>query len=382
MFQCKARCKNNPLKQCSFNHTSNSIFCSKHKNVIFNSKYNINNPFFSDTDIQNFIIDYQSKNFIINYKKHILIIKYILLQNKFIIPHKDIKSNILIYPLYNIHHIYTNSDYVDIFNTYLHFRKNLKHIIYTQSIFRKNLIYNFNKLKGPAFLNKSKSVNDTDFYTFQSLDNIHYNYFFSFEENSHIYSFDIRSFILLIHKFKSTNPYTRNIISQNIINNSNTIITYLKNNNLYYDFKEDILTVEQENTQFIIKIFQKIDSFGYNTDISWFSNLSISQLNKLWFYLEDIWNFRANLSIQQKNNIINLNQNNSNKPFLMYYKFKNKNIDKLILQKYILSDFDIFISSGITDEFSNVGCLYVLTALSMVSQNCLNSMPWLNQLFI
>lgn len=359
--KCQARCKNNLLKQCTINiNNKDCIFCKKHQNTDINSKYNINNPLYSINEINNFILDF--KNIKKLKKKNIILMKYILYKYNFI----NNTTN------------YTNINIIDLFNNFLYYNNNIKYIIFIQSIIRKNFILYINKLKGPGLLNKNISVNDTDFYTFQSIYKIKYNYFFSYKENSHIYCFDIRSFELLLEKFKSNNPYTRNSINNNIKNNSYKLIKYLKKHNLFKNFNDDILTPEQENTQQIIKIFQKIDSFGYNTNILWFSELSIINLNKLWSYLEDIWNYRANLSFKEKNNIIN----SSIKPFLMYYKYKNTFLDKKILQNYILDDFNIFISSGINKDFSNIGCLYILTALSMVSNNCLNSMPWLNQIFI
>ena len=148
---------------------------------------------------------------------------------------------------------------------------------------------------------------------------------------------------------------------------------------MFIPYEEDILTEEQELDQYIIKIFQKIDTFGYNTNISWFSNLTENNLYKLWFYLEDIWNYRANLSNEEKNNIIN----HSVKPFSIFYKYKHKQINitnKVQLQNHILDDFDLFLSYSKNREYSNIGCLYILTSLSMVSIDCLQTMPWLNQI--
>ena len=53
-----------------------------------------------------------------------------------------------------------------------------------------------------------------------------------------------------------------------------------------------------------LKIFQKIDAFGYNTSIEWFTYLSSIQLRKLWINLEDIWNYRAFLDPITKSRIV------------------------------------------------------------------------------
>ena len=108
------------------------------------------------------------------------------------------------------------------------------------------------------------------------------------------------------------------------------------------------------------------------------------QLRKLWIGLEDIWNYRCNLSLNQKYNIV---QKHKPQPFskfkllqTKYFFNQNKMLDKKKLQETILDDINIFLTSGINADFCNTGCLYVLTAISSVSYECLQAMPWLNQI--
>jgi len=173
------------------------------------------------------------------------------------------------------------------------------------------------------------------------------------------------------------------IISNIVIDNFHKIIKHLENNNISIDFEPEILSDEQIFNQKIIKIFQKIDAFGYNTSIEWFTYLSSIQLRKLWINLEDIWNYRSNLSSNEKNNIVQIIKPQPFSKFKLlntkYFYNINKLINKKKLQESILEDFNIFISSGINDSSSNIGCLYVLTALASVSNECLESMPWLQQ---
>ena len=142
---------------------------------------------------------------------------------------------------------------------------------------------------------------------------------------------------------------------------------------MFHEYLEETLTEEQTFNQYIIQIFQKIDSFGYNTNVDWFKKLSLLSLKKMWINLEDIWNYRSNLSINEKNKIININ---APKPF-KYFKNIHTFGNKKTVQNYILEDIDIFISNGIDNNYSNIGCLYVLTALSSVSNDCLNFMSCL-----
>ena len=45
-------------------------------------------------------------------------------------------------------------------------------------------------------------------------------------------------------------------------------------------------------------IYSYIEQSGYTCQIEWFTNLSIRRLKKLYKQLEDIWNYRSQLSNQ------------------------------------------------------------------------------------
>ena len=62
-------------------------------------------------------------------------------------------------------------------------------------------------------------------------------------------------------------------------------VFYPQKNDIFHEYLEETLTEEQTFNQYIIQIFQKIDKFGYNTSIEWFTKLSIFQLRKLWINL-------------------------------------------------------------------------------------------------
>ena len=384
-MQCIARCKSNPFKQCSFKCTHNKL-CNKHNNE--QNVSTMENKLFTDKQVSEFIKKYTEvlhPNDIL-LKKNIILAKYILQ-----------------YYNYNFNINLKNKDVIIFFKEFI--SNNSKHIIHLnniiklQSLFRKNYVSYINKLKGPGLF--MPCVNETDFYTFEEKNKINYHYFFSFQdEKDSIYFFDIRSFKLLLDNNSNNNstnsnnnsnnsnniinPYNRAIISNTVIQNFNKLIIHLEKNNISIEFEPEILSDEQMFNQKIIKIFQKIDAFGYNTSIEWFTYLSSLQLRKLWIGLEDIWNYRCNLSLNQKYNIV---QKHKPQPFskfkllqTKYFFNQNKMLDKKKLQETILDDINIFLTSGINADFCNTGCLYVLTAISSVSYECLQAMPWLNQI--
>ena len=383
-MQCIARCKSNMFKRCSLKECKNNL-CKKHSNDI--NVITIYDELFNENELNIFLK--QFNNIKISESEKTKIIKKNIIKSKYILE----KYNFLFNSSFNFSFNFslTNKNVIIIFKAFLkyyfNFMENIKQVIKIQSLFRRNYVLKISKLKGPCLFRTC--VNETDFYTFEEKMNINYNYLFSFEdENKSIYFFDIRSFKLLIdnkssYDNKIINPYNRIPISYDIINKYNILIKYLIKNNISIVFEPEILSDEQIFNQKIIQIFQKIDSFGYNTSIEWFGHLSCLQLRKMWLHLEDIWNYRSNLSQIQKNNII---QSIKPQPFSKfklintnYFYISNKLLDKKKLQNTILDDINIFLTSGKDYESSNIGCLYVLTALSLVSKECIDSMPWLSQ---
>lgn len=379
-MQCIARCKSNPFKQCSLNGIHNKL-CKKH-----NQEENIKTidiPLFTKKEMDEFIL-----NTINIFNKNIGKIDKL---DKLIKKNIILAKYILQYYNYNFNVNLKKNEVVILFKQYItennKYILNLHYIIKIQKFFRRNITKNINLLKGPGLF--LPCVNETDFYTFESKNKIKYDYFFSFiDEKKNIYFFDIRSFKLLIdNKFTSNNkiinPYNRSPISIDIIEKYNKLFNYLKKNNISIEFEPEILSEEQLFNQNIIQTFQKIDKFGYNTSIEWFTKLSIFQLRKLWINLEDIWNYRSNLSSNEKNNIIQIIKPQPFSKFKLlntkYFYNIDKSVNKKKLQEAILEDFNIFITSGINESSSNIGCLYVLTALASVSNECIQAMPWLHQ---
>ena len=233
--------------------------------------------------------------------------------------------------------------------------------------------------RGPGFLNKKLCNNDEDFYTFEHKNDIDNNYFFSYKDtDGFIYFFDIRSFKTLIEN-KGDNPYNRKEIPFNAIKAMEFRLNQLEKQNLLCDHEKTQLTPEQEYTQKVLSIFQKIDqlnSFAGGTQVDWFHNLSFVQLKNFYKVLEDIWNYRSELTIDQKRDIVPNNdvfKHNMSKVLHLPHSKKRK------LQNIILDDIDKLISSSESEVHRSTGSYYVLIALVEVSIECANQMPWLIQ---
>lgn len=97
------------------------------------------------------------------------------------------------------------------------------------------------------------------------------------------------------------------------------------------------------------------------------------------FYREllDIWEYRSQIPIETKKNIIHPH----GKPFSVYNFNRFSTYDILKLKKKILNVINDFVTCGIDQASKSLGAFYVLGALTIVSHNAATAMPWLYESF-
>ena len=272
-------------------------------------------------------------------------------------------------------------------------------IITIQKFTRSHIIKKYITLHGPGFYNKTLCCNDVDFCTLDNLHSIPYNQFISLkDENEHIYGFDVLSLYNLFMKVTKNNktrtsneltcnndgllnvqnPFTNICFSYKILKQ---LLDYIKLSGLlkiHIDLNYDdlaCLSINKQTEMKILTLFQRIDSLGNYTNIKWFLELDKYGLIQFLRQLVDIWNYRANLSQETKREIVpprgnpfyheHLNINN-----LPQYSFAQ-------IRKYSISIIDLMINRGINENSCLLGSYYVLCALTMVSSDAANTLPWL-----
>ena len=242
------------------------------------------------------------------------------------------------------------------------------------------MVRKYVSLKGKGFMNRKCCTNDTDFYTLDELSEIPQNQFYSYtDEQGFTYGFDILSIFnmyVMENRKKIVNPYNRKEMKQSEIEDLLHLIrlTHLFKYPLQINIEKDEMTPEQEIDQFALSIFQQINNLGNYSDSSWFMNLNIHRIKIFMKQLFDIWNYRAQLSQERMNEIVAPHGN----PFYNLNRITfHRSMNKHYLQHKALSVMEQLITKGINEEAKKLGAMYVLSALTLVSSNAAQSMPWL-----
>lgn len=275
-----------------------------------------------------------------------------------------------------------------------------------QKIFRGYIARQSFKLRGAGFFHRTICVNESDFYSLEPLNEIPVEYFFTFSCGKFVYGCNIISLVHLI-KSKSviTNPYNREVLKIDVVN---TVIQLYSLIRIIFGLPDDapsMKAVEKKPVQiintnpFLIaftvlenraqkiaairlksleerinELFMEIDQLGNYTQSIWFSQLERRHYIRLFRTLYDIWNFRGQLSREVKVNICVLYDPFSeiNRERLNWY-----NEDSNVLKDICLKIMENMVYCGVDDEYRKIGALHVLTALTNVSLEARQAMPWL-----
>jgi hypothetical protein len=285
---------------------------------------------------------------------------------------------------------YKKADYIYLLYTYLFFSK---FAIRIQKLVRKRQIFIFNKLHGPAFIYRNKCVNTEDVASLQSIYDVEPYKIFSFQENSKIYAFTLVSFKeLLLHASGNNssalnvcllNPYTRQQIPNSIIKKALRI--YRLGQNIYhltYYLPDSTISNNDVRTPGSVvrnEAAVLFDRLQYYSNHEWFLALSLEELKTFSLELTDIWDYRAMLTLQRKREIYPY----TSSPFLrmnvshLFNLASSINTARLV----ILSTINSFLSACDETHNMDIAIICVLGALTLVSDDASNALPWLYSQF-
>ena len=256
-------------------------------------------------------------------------------------------------------------------------------------VLSRNLLRKYIILAGPAIKlnNRKLCVNDTDFATLEPLNEIHYNQFFSFsDEEGTIYGCDVTSFYELLYKRNNydingkkppLNPYNRRHIKPYILSNFSLYLRLARVNRIEQTtaIKEEVIDPSKQLEMKILELFQYINELGNYADSSWFSSLSRHMTILFIREVYDIWHYRAQLSHDTMRTIVPPHGN----PFIgMNLQLAQTQSDEFV-RKQAIKIIEYLVKSGHTTDNRSLGAYYVLAALTLVSEEARNALPWLFQ---
>jgi hypothetical protein len=254
-----------------------------------------------------------------------------------------------------------------------------------QKIFRRHLVSKWMELKGT----RENCVNDTDFYTLEPLNEIPYLYFIKYVDVSHNvnYGFDIKSLCTLATKNKKfENPYNRENLKTTF---GTKMVKVVKLTNILFpgnDLMMDIANVYESSTtvatesfstffqnldqltldQRITNLFIHIDNLGNYTNSEWLTQLNDDRRYYLVVKINQLWNKISNTLRRQICPHIS--------PFSAGFFGQ---LPSVINTEMIVKMAEVLVYSGIDNEHKQLGAMYFLSGLTLVSVNARNQMPWL-----
>lgn len=262
-----------------------------------------------------------------------------------------------------------------------------------QTHLRKYIVKQFLRVRGPAVQKRTLCVNDSDFYSLDSLNDIPVTHFVSIleqtgntENTSHIYGFHIDSLIqyMKMNKLDSlTNPYTRNPFQTNIKECIRNCIRTAKNLGVLINSTKDIwsdsLAQIQSNVQTpeqeMRDLFQSIDEMGHlgsYTNPVWFQDLNFLGLRDFCLLAYDIWDYRIGMSPQMK-----LEMCGGSQTCLSPYSSNifSSNISRTEMMNVAITLVRNLTTRGTTLDLKKNGAVIVLMALTRVHPDARNSFP-------
>jgi hypothetical protein len=147
---------------------------------------------------------------------------------------------------------------------------------------------------------------------------------------------------------------------------------------MYLEIQDETLNLSNEKVIELraLSLFQNINALGNYSHSEWFLSLSRNNLIKYLRELFDIWNYRAQLSLEVKAKIYPPNGD----PFRnMNSLYIHTEPDMNNVRKAILEVLEKLVNSGIDADSKSLGAYYVLAALTLVNVDAATSLPWLFQ---
>jgi hypothetical protein len=248
-----------------------------------------------------------------------------------------------------------------------------------QHWFRDNIGRHNVRNRGPAYYTRTLCVNDTDFFSTDPVADVSGNLFFSYKDaKQHVYGFDLRSINTLIANStddeKIENPFNRALIPLTEVRKVQKIVRRrLAHGHTTEWAKLEPSTPIQQYRMKIVDLFQIIDELNYYSSPEWFLNLTQNEHQRFYRQLYAIWTYRANLSPDQKRQIV---------PNYQTALFKHSPFVVAVfplerIQKVNMGVIRTMITAATDRNDRILGAMYIISTLTLVSDSARQAYPWL-----
>ena len=231
---------------------------------------------------------------------------------------------------------------------------------------------------GPLLRFRAESNNPYDFFSGDPIGEIAIGDFVSFVDAGKGYVMDIKSATsLLEHAEKSgeaaTNPFNRAAIPALFVRR---VVRHRTKKTAAAWAPLVPMGEAQTISLAATDLFRLIEDLGYYTDPGWFMDLGRAELQRFYIELADIWNHRATLTLQDRMRIVPPTGRVLSVPVSTALIMQQKALRPLLLKTC-----KSLVSAAAARSDKQLGVMYVLGALSLVSPGAGTAYPWLTEMF-
>jgi hypothetical protein len=226
---------------------------------------------------------------------------------------------------------------------------------------------------GPLLWFRAESNNPADFYSGDPVTDLPIHDFVSFVDGGKGYVMDIKSAQSLVAHSGSgpvLNPFNRNPMPP------------LFHKRLRLHQVKEVwsglqgTTTAQSIALATTDLFREIEDLGYYTDPAWIEELNGAGLLRTYIELADIWYHRATLRVADRNRIVP----GSVRPFRVPILEAGRQ-GEAALRPLVIETCQLLVSKASDRADRQLGVMYVMGALSVVSSGCAAAYPWIVEMF-
>jgi len=265
-------------------------------------------------------------------------------------------------------------------NRVYNYMRNSYFCVMIQKTYRTHLMKKFYNIKQKTRYQSDKEYNNTtDFFTMEDISKIPQIHLYSYtDQDGFNFIFRISSLFLHFESKQNANPYNRQPFLEHVVEE----IKFIKKIHCMYSCLSDeetenvpdVLSRSQKIRLELTDLFHIIDTLGNYSDMNWLLNLSRRMVVKFIKELYDIWEYRAQLTMESKRQICPPNGN----PFQsVVIQTLTRFQEAEYLLEVCISILNKLLKCNTSDSNKSLGALYILSALTIVSPDAADALPWL-----